>query len=201
MEFDLKNVQIVDKFEYELPSDFEDEEIDEDEAFNSEDERMYGHLFPSKDSESEENSEDEDEQDEDEDGEENDEDSELDLLESSEDVDSEDEDASDLNEIDDVFDSKFGDSESESDQDSESKSGSEDEGNEEDSKLDANMVKALTGREKHQKHREMVMTESYPESEFNLPISGNVLVLEIRIFGGRNVWQIILISEYFSLPE
>jgi U3 small nucleolar RNA-associated protein 14 len=31
--------------EYDLPKDFEDEEIDEDEAFNSEDERMYGHLF------------------------------------------------------------------------------------------------------------------------------------------------------------
>jgi U3 small nucleolar RNA-associated protein 14 len=31
--------------EYELPKDFEDEEIDEDAAFNSEDERLYGHLF------------------------------------------------------------------------------------------------------------------------------------------------------------
>merc|ERR1719199_618388 len=31
--------------EYELPADFEDEEIDEEEAFNSEDERQYGHLF------------------------------------------------------------------------------------------------------------------------------------------------------------
>eukprot|EP00884_Botryococcus_braunii_P004425 jgi/Botrbrau1/13984/Bobra.117_2s0014.1 len=35
----------VDSYEYELPSDFEDEEIDEDEAFNSEDERIYGHIF------------------------------------------------------------------------------------------------------------------------------------------------------------
>lgn len=34
-----------DNNEYELPSDFEDEEIEEEEAFNSEDERMYGHLF------------------------------------------------------------------------------------------------------------------------------------------------------------
>lgn len=32
-------------YEYELPDDFEDEEIDEDEAFNSEDERIYGHIF------------------------------------------------------------------------------------------------------------------------------------------------------------
>lgn len=43
----------MDNYEYELPEDFEDEEIDEDEAFNSEDERMYGHLFGSKDDESE----------------------------------------------------------------------------------------------------------------------------------------------------
>jgi len=39
----MQNVE--DNNEYELPSDFEDEEIDEEEAFNSEDERMYGHLF------------------------------------------------------------------------------------------------------------------------------------------------------------
>lgn len=35
----------VENNEYKLPEDFEDEEIDEDEAFNSEDERLYGHLF------------------------------------------------------------------------------------------------------------------------------------------------------------
>lgn len=35
----------VENNEYELPDDFEDEEIEEDEAFNSEDERLYGHLF------------------------------------------------------------------------------------------------------------------------------------------------------------
>ena len=39
----------VENYEYELPEDFEDEEIDEDEAFNSEDERLYGHLFASSD--------------------------------------------------------------------------------------------------------------------------------------------------------
>lgn len=32
-------------YEYELPSDFSDEEIDEDEAFNSEDERKYGVML------------------------------------------------------------------------------------------------------------------------------------------------------------
>ena len=36
---------VGDNNDYELPSDFEDEEIEEEEAFNSEDERMYGHLF------------------------------------------------------------------------------------------------------------------------------------------------------------
>ncbi|KDD74069.1 hypothetical protein H632_c1601p1, partial [Helicosporidium sp. ATCC 50920] len=35
----------VENYEYELPSDFEDEEIDEDEAFNEEDEARYGHIF------------------------------------------------------------------------------------------------------------------------------------------------------------
>ena len=34
----------VDTFEYELPSDFEDEEVDSDDAFNSEDEAAFGHL-------------------------------------------------------------------------------------------------------------------------------------------------------------
>eukprot|EP01135_Chromosphaera_perkinsii_P003333 Nk52_evm33s240 gene=Nk52_evmTU33s240 len=34
----------VDVYEYELPSDFEDEEIDEDAAFNSEDELLYGDV-------------------------------------------------------------------------------------------------------------------------------------------------------------
>jgi U3 small nucleolar RNA-associated protein 14 len=38
-------LQRVNSYEYELPDDFEDEEIDEDEAFNSEDERLYGHIF------------------------------------------------------------------------------------------------------------------------------------------------------------
>lgn len=46
-------LQDVDTYEYELPEDFEDEEIDEDEAFNSEDEKLYGHLFSQKYSESE----------------------------------------------------------------------------------------------------------------------------------------------------
>lgn len=38
----------MDTYEYELPDNFEDEEIDEDAAFNSEDERLYGHIFEGK---------------------------------------------------------------------------------------------------------------------------------------------------------
>ena len=35
----------VDVYDYQLPENFEDEEIDEDEAFNSEDEAKYGEAF------------------------------------------------------------------------------------------------------------------------------------------------------------
>lgn len=39
----------MDNYEYELPSDFEDEEIDEDAAFNEEDEKLYADWFGEKD--------------------------------------------------------------------------------------------------------------------------------------------------------
>ena len=38
-------MQIVESLEYESPEDAEDEEIDEDEAFNSEDEKTYAGWF------------------------------------------------------------------------------------------------------------------------------------------------------------
>jgi U3 small nucleolar RNA-associated protein 14 len=38
-------VQVVDNYEYELPSDFEDEEIDEDAAFTEEDKKLYAGWF------------------------------------------------------------------------------------------------------------------------------------------------------------
>jgi U3 small nucleolar RNA-associated protein 14 len=38
-------VQLVDNYEYELPSDFEDEEIDEDAAFTEEDKKLYAGWF------------------------------------------------------------------------------------------------------------------------------------------------------------
>lgn len=42
---DLKRVDIDEVYEYELPENFKDEEIDEDEAFNSEDEAAFGTHF------------------------------------------------------------------------------------------------------------------------------------------------------------
>ena len=40
-------IQAVDNFQYELPEDFEDEEIDEEAAFTPEDEKRYGSMFRS----------------------------------------------------------------------------------------------------------------------------------------------------------
>ena len=37
--------QVVDNYEYELPSEFEDEEIDEDTAFTEEDKKLYAGWF------------------------------------------------------------------------------------------------------------------------------------------------------------
>ena len=39
------SLQGVESYEYQLPEDGEDEEIDEDEAFNSEDEKLYAGWF------------------------------------------------------------------------------------------------------------------------------------------------------------
>ena len=38
-------MQRVDNYEYELPSDFEDEEIDEDAAFTEEDRKQFADWF------------------------------------------------------------------------------------------------------------------------------------------------------------
>ena len=40
-----RSVQNVENYEYELPSDFEDEEIDEDAAFTEEDKKLYAGWF------------------------------------------------------------------------------------------------------------------------------------------------------------
>lgn len=40
----------MDNYEYELPADFEDEEIDEETAFTEEDKKLYAEHFPLDDS-------------------------------------------------------------------------------------------------------------------------------------------------------
>ena len=186
-------LQKVDNYEYELPSDFEDEEIDDEEAFNSEDERMYGHLFKNKQGG--------DESDEDEDDEEDD-------LLNSEDDDQEEEEEEDFSdneeenddeedsELEDVFakagaagngDSPtfFGSDEEEGEEE-----GDEDDADEEYAMKEARreaMVRAVTngavsgdgkstrggGRKK-----ETVVTEAYPESEFTLPAAGTSFFIQ-----------------------
>jgi U3 small nucleolar RNA-associated protein 14 len=42
----VRSRQRVDNYEYELPADYEDEEIDEDAAFNEEDKKLYAEHFP-----------------------------------------------------------------------------------------------------------------------------------------------------------
>ena len=54
--------QNVDNFEYEMPSDFEDEEIDEEAAFNEEDKKLYAGWFGDKEGDQEEAAEDADDQ-------------------------------------------------------------------------------------------------------------------------------------------
>jgi U3 small nucleolar RNA-associated protein 14 len=41
----VKRYDQVENYEYEMPSDFEDEEVSEDEAFDSDDERKFAHFF------------------------------------------------------------------------------------------------------------------------------------------------------------
>jgi hypothetical protein len=43
---ELKKYEDVDVYEYQLPANYEDEEISEDEAFNAEDEEIYGSMKP-----------------------------------------------------------------------------------------------------------------------------------------------------------
>lgn len=187
-------VQRVDNYEYELPSDFEDEEIDDEQAFNSEDERMYGHLFKNKQGgDASEEEEDEDEED--------------DLLHSEDDdeqeniSDSEEEnDDEEDSELEDVF-AKAG---AASDGDSPRLFGSDEEEAEEEGDDDEDeyemkearreaMVRAVTdgavcGEGKNitgrRRKKEIVVTEVYPESEFNLPAAGQFSYYSIALTMG-----------------
>lgn len=161
-------MQLVDSYEYELPANFEDEEIDEDEAFNSEDERMYGHLFQDRGGDGGSDSDDSEEDEEEEEGEE------ADLLYSDEEEEEEEseEGGSDL---DDVFtDARTTAGSSSSDDDDEqapSGGSSEDD----DDGAHAAMLQAVAGggpRARVRKQREVVFTEAYPESEFHMPTAG-----------------------------
>lgn len=146
----LLPLQVVESYEYQLPEDFEDEEIDEDEAFNSEDERLYGHLFGDQGGSGpsqidEESGEDDD------------------LLESDEDGGTDEEEQ---DELDDMF-ADVGDDGVEDDAASE--------GEDEDEEAHEAMLRAVVGnielKKANKKDRgwDVVVTEAYQESEFNLP--------------------------------
>lgn len=181
-------LQRVENYEYELPSDFEDEEIDDDEAFNSEDERMYGHLFKKdakggSESEEEEEEEESDENESEDDllnSEDEEEEKEVDLNEDSEEEESEEEDEED-SELEDVF-AKAG---AAGGGDSPTFFGSDEEAEDEDNDYARDeaareaMVRAVTdgavsgeGKFNKRRKKEIVVTEAYPESEFNLPAAG-----------------------------
>ena len=184
-------LQRVDNYEYELPSDFEDEEIDEDEAFNSEDERKYGHLFAKRKRGDRGGDDDHGSDDEDDD---DDAAREDDLLDSEE----EEGESDSGSELDDVFaNAHDGDNADEdTDEDDEQRQRYEEARNDDDDD-DARqaMVDTLTGRKSKDRRNHLhdtVTTEVYPESEFNLPASGTF---------GIHAYRKIKKSEYFSLAE
>eukprot|EP00887_Chlorella_sp_A99_P001155 scaffold14.g1155.t1 len=165
----------VDNYEYEMPLDFEDEEIDEDAAFNDEDEKLYGHLFGDmKGSSGSEGSE----------GEED----EADLLDSEEEEKGE-EGEGWSEEEEDVQDelAMFGEGEEspeaggssyegeEGEEDGTAAAGSDEEAEEE--ARHAAMLAAVTGGgaagRRRRRQEEEVQTEAYPESEYNLPAAAD----------------------------
>ncbi|KAL6770242.1 hypothetical protein ACKKBG_A34180 [Auxenochlorella protothecoides x Auxenochlorella symbiontica] len=167
----------VDKYEYEMPSDFEDEEIDEDTAFTAEDNALYGHMF-----------EDGPSGEEGEEGETTDDGSDADGSDADINLDSDEEDAQSGHELDDVFDASSSEEEGkESDDDVEagtargsgSGSGQEDE---EDDTAHAALLAAVTEGapgKKGRKERRAVVTEAYPEAEHNMPNAGDLSVSDL----------------------
>ncbi|KAI3427018.1 hypothetical protein D9Q98_006960 [Chlorella vulgaris] len=182
----------VENYEYEMPSDFEDEEIDEEMAFTEEDKKMFGHMFDDMDapasgdeggsggSEAE------------------------DLLSSGESEkeagDEEEEGWSDDDEEEegrgagsrgqrDEMDELFGDSPSGSSQEEDGQDGSasgddagsgeeDEEGDEAAAARHAAMLEAVTGggaaaARRKRRVKEVVVTEAYPESAYNLAPSAN----------------------------
>ncbi|KAL4441441.1 hypothetical protein ABPG77_001945 [Micractinium sp. CCAP 211/92] len=167
----------VDNYEYEMPSDFEDEDIDDEMAFTEEDKKLFGHMFddlgPGGGS-----------------GGEEDDGSASDLLSSGESGDEEGEEEEDgwsdeegegggpggrrqgeTDELDELF-GQGGSSEEEGLEDGSDEEGAEVEADE---AAHAAMLEAVTGggaaERRRRKAKEVVVTEAYPESAYNLPAS------------------------------
>lgn len=172
-------MQTIEGYEYELPSDFEDEEIEEDEAFNSEDERMYGHLFADRDEDEEDASEDDD-----------------DILTSDE------EENDDSEEEDDELDDVFAQVASSDDSDDDSRDTERDEQDDDDDAAHAVMMAAMTGSlPTKKKKKDVVITEAYPESEFNLPVAGKLLSTQLVSHYTHNVSWVQLVCRQSSFPS
>lgn len=160
----------MESYEYELPDDFEDEEIEEDEAFNSEDERMYGHLFEDNDQGAGGGWTDDDDEEE---YDENSEGPPTDLLDSDEeDINAIFQKTKDGSETSSSSEDEEDDSEEDSDASSDHEQ-EDDEDEEEGEQRRQDLVESVTGRAQKQakrlKHKQQVRTEAYPESEYNLP--------------------------------
>ncbi|KAK9806336.1 hypothetical protein WJX72_010623 [[Myrmecia] bisecta] len=140
----------VESYEYELPAKFEDEEIDEDLAFTEEDKKKYGAWFG--DEEQGDGAEASDK----EDG----------LLQSDEEAEEE-PNPDDYSEEEDIFGeagADLGDAEVELDGQSD-----EEGAEEEDEAKHQAMLDAVRGKDvQRRKRREVVISEAYPESEYNL---------------------------------
>ena len=146
----------VENNEYELPEDFEDEEIDEDEAFNSEDERLYGHFFRDSGTSEEESQEG---------------DAAFDALESSSDDSGDDEAWPDLEQGgedvttgEDVY-PDIGEQKA-------------DGGSEDDDDFDDDYEKGDVPAEETMRERKQLLTEAYPESVFHISTQGMNLFYE-----------------------
>lgn len=169
----------VDKLEYDLPSDFEDEEIDEDTAFGDDsDQSEERHIAKGRvkagrqgkqTSRVDLNSEEEDRM------------SESEELSGSEDDNDE--------EVDEHDQSSAGRQQLENqseEEEEEEEEGEEEEGDEEDSERHQKMLQAVTGMSSDavegKKRRKKVVSEAYPESEFNLDqkASGNTENVSIQ---------------------
>lgn len=171
-------MQIVDNYEYELPPDFEDEEIDEDEAFNSEDERIFGHMFDTRGG------------DDDEPADESEEDNSDDLLlesDSESDKDSPDNSEEEMDEDERQLDALFNHHQSEAEEEEEEEQDGYDQASEQVDDEDTHdaMVKAVVGNEEiasrgRGKQGHHIMTEASKESELNVPAAGESGSLYLR---------------------